>query len=83
MAAVLALQARREPRRHLFEGAVLQQPGEQQVARLEQRDGLGIDELALRQEAGDLHVEQGRGDHEEFGGLLQLLVGIELAAGTR
>ncbi len=29
-----------EPRRHLFERAVLQQPGEQQVARLEQRDRL-------------------------------------------
>src|SRR5690606_8669190 len=46
-----------EPARRLLEGAVLQQPREEQVARLEQGDVLGVDELALRQEPGDLEVE--------------------------
>ena len=83
MPSVLALQASGEPRRDLLERAVLQQTREQQVARLEQRDRLGIDELALRQQARDLHVEQGRGDHEELGCLIELLVGPELRADTR
>ena len=77
--SISASRRAREPGRHLFERAVLQQAGEQQVARLEQRDVLGVDELALRQQAGDLHVEQRRGDDEELGGLVELLVGVELA----
>ncbi len=81
--AVLALQAAGEPRRDLLERAVLQQPREQQVARLEQRHRLGVDELALRQQPGDLHVEQRRGDDEELGRLVELLVGSELRADTR
>ena len=67
----------------LLERAVLQQPGEQQVARLEQRDGLGVDQLALRQQPGDLQVEQGRGDDEELAGLVELLVGVRARAGRR
>ena len=76
---VLALQAACEPGRDLFEGAVLQQAGEQQVARLEQRDSLRVHQLALRQEAGDLHVEQRRGHHQELGRLVQVLVVVEPA----
>ena len=68
-----------EPARHLLERAVLQQPGEQQVAGLEQGDVVGIDELALRQQAGDLQVEQGRRDDEELAGLVELLGGVEPA----
>ena len=60
------LEVRREPARGLLERAVLQQAGEEQVARLEQRDVLGVDELALRQQAGDLQVEQRRRDDEEL-----------------
>ena len=47
---------------HLLEGAVLQQPGEQQVARLEQGEVLLVLDVALRQQPGGLEVEQGRGD---------------------
>ena len=75
--AVFAAEAPLEPRRHLFERPVLQQPGEQQVARLEQGDRLGVDQLALRQQTRDLHVEQGRGDDEELGCLFELFVGVE------
>ncbi len=49
---VLTLQTAGEPRRDLLEGPVLQQAGEQQVARLEQRDGLGIHQFALREKPG-------------------------------
>ena len=83
MPGVLGAQAAGEPRRDVLERAVLQQPGEQQVSRLEQRDGLGVDQLALRQQPCDLHVEQRDGDDEELGCLFQLLVRIELARGRR
>ena len=57
---------------HLLERAVLQQPGEEQVARLEQREVLLVLHVALRQQPGRLEVEQGRGDHEERRGLLEV-----------
>ena len=50
---------------HLLERAVLEQPGEQQVARLEQREVLLVLDVALREEPRGLEVEQGSGDQEE------------------
>ena len=79
----LGLESAREPARRLLEGAVLQQAREQQVARLEQGDVFGVDQLALRQQARDLQVEQGRGDDEELARSVELLLGVELRAGTR
>ncbi len=46
--------------RDLLERAVLQEPGEEQVARLEQREVLLVLDVALRQQPGGLQVEQGR-----------------------
>ena len=74
---VLTAQAPLEPRRHLLERPVLQQAGEEQVARLEEGDRFGIHELPLRQQPRDLHVEQRRRDDEELGCLFELLLGIE------
>ncbi|OEI67225.1 hypothetical protein Cus16_3126 [Curtobacterium sp. ER1/6] len=68
-----------EPLGGLLERPVLQEPGEQQVAGLEQGDVLGVDEFTLRQEPGDLQVEQGRGDDEELAGLVELVGGLRLA----
>ena len=56
----------------LLEGAVLQEPGEQQVARLEQREVLLVLDVALRQQPGGLEVEQGRGDEQERRRLLEV-----------
>ena len=56
----------------LLEGAVLQQPREQQVARLEQREVLLVLDVAVRQQPGGLEVEQGRGDQQERRGLLEV-----------
>ena len=67
--------ARQPPLEHagdLLERLVLQQPGEQQVARLEQREVLLVLDVALRQQPGRLEVEQGRGDHQERRGLLEV-----------
>ena len=63
----------------LFEGAVLQQAGEQQVARLEQGDVVGVDQFALRQQPRDLEIEQRRRDHQELARLIELLIGVEVA----
>ena len=57
---------------HLLERAVLQQPREEQVARLEQREVLLVLDVALRQQPGGLEVEQGRGDEQERRGLVQV-----------
>ena len=56
----------------LLEGLVLQQPGEQQVAGLEQGEVLLVLDVALRQQPGRLEVEQGRGDQQERRGLLEV-----------
>ena len=56
----------------LLERAVLQQPGEQQVARLEQREVLLVLDVALRQQPRRLEVEQGGGDEQERRGLLEV-----------
>ena len=61
-----------EHRGDLLEGAVLEQPGEQQVARLEQREVLLVLDVALRQQPGGLEVEQGGGDQEERRGLVEV-----------
>ena len=62
-------------------GAVLQQPGEQQVARLEQREVLLVLDLGRRQQPGGLEVEQGRRDDQELGRLAE--VPLAPAAGCR
>lgn len=52
--------------RGLFEGAVLQEPGKQQIARLQ----VGIARLLFffktRQQVRGLHIEESRGDHQEL-----------------
>src|SRR5690606_23010425 len=69
----------REPRRRELERAVLQQPREEQVARLERRDVLRVDELALRQESDDLEVEQRRRDADELARAVELLGPVDRA----
>ena len=71
----LAGQPLREHAGDLLERLVLHQPGEQQVARLEQREVLLVLDVALRQQPGRLEVEQGRGDQQERRGLLEVPVG--------
>ena len=61
-----------EDRGDLLVRAVLQQPGEEQVARLEQREVLLVLDLAAGQQPGRLEVEQGGGDDEELGGLAEV-----------
>ena len=56
--------AHREKGRNFLERAVLQEPGEQEVSRLEQGEILLVLNLATRQESGSLEVEQG-GCHDE------------------
>ena len=67
-----------EHRGDLLERAVLQQPGEQQVAGLQQREVLLVLDVALRQQPGGLEVEQRRGDQQERRRLLEV---PDLAAG--
>ncbi len=55
-----------DPCRDVLERAVLQQPREQQVARLERLEVLGVLHLALREKARRLEVEQRRRDDEEL-----------------
>ena len=66
-----------EPERCFLESAVLEQAGEQQVARLEQCDILRVDQFTLRQETRDLEVEQRRRNHQELGCLVELRGRIE------
>ena len=75
----LRLQGAGEPDRDLLERPILQQAGEQQVARLEERDVVGIHQFALRQQPGDLQVEQRGGDDEELAGRVELLGGLQRA----
>ena len=65
-----------EHHRDVLERPVLQQPREQQVANLEQRQVLLVVHLAGRQQPGRLEVEQGGGDDQER----RRLVELELAA---
>ena len=65
--------------RDVLERAVLQQPGEQQVANLEQRQVFFVVDLSGRQQPGRLEVEQRRGDHQERGGFLQVQLATDLA----
>ena len=64
---------------HLLEGAVLQQPGEQQVARLEQGEVLLVLDVAVRQQPGRLEVEQGGRDDQERRRLVEVPVGAGAA----
>ena len=73
-ASRLPVQPLLEHRRDLLERAVLQQPREQQVAGLEQREVLLVLHVALRQQPGGLEVEQRRGDQQERRGLLEVPV---------
>ena len=61
-----------EDRGDLLVGPVLQQPGEEQVARLEQGQVLLVLDLARRQQPGGLQVEQGGGHEQEVGHLVQV-----------
>ena len=61
-----------EDRCHHFVGAVLQEPGEEQVSGLQEGQVLLVLHLATGQEPGGLEVQQGRGHDEEFGGLVQI-----------
>ncbi len=69
-----------EQQRRLLVGLVLQQPGKEQVTGLQQGEVL---HLVIgdrpRQQAGRLEVEQGRGDHQELGGLPEVETGAEAA----
>ena len=65
--------------RDVLERPVLQQPGEQQVADLQQRQVLLVVDLPRRQQPGRLEIEQRRGDHQERGGLLELHLGTDRA----
>src|SRR5690606_7511523 len=56
----------------LFERLVLQQPREQQVARLEQGQVVLVLDLAPRQQPGCFQVEQSRRHDEELAGLVQI-----------
>ena len=56
----------------VLERAVLQQPGEEDVAGLDQREVLLVLGAGLRQQPGGLEVEQGRGDEEELRGLREV-----------
>ncbi len=55
--------------------AVLQQPGEEQITRLEQRQILLVVDVAGGQQPGCLEVEQGRGDDQELGRLAEVPLG--------
>src|SRR5262245_3882518 len=61
-----------EDRRDLLEGLVLKQSGEEQVACLEQGQIFVVVDLASRQQAGGLEVEQGGGDEEKLADLAQI-----------
>ena len=66
--------SRRGQRGDLLERAVLQQPGEQQVPGLQQRQVLLVLDRAVGQQPGGLEVQQGGGDDQERGGLVQVPV---------
>ena len=78
----LPRQSRLEHAGHLLEGAVLEQSGEQQVARLEQREVLLVLDVPLRQQAGGLEVQQGGGDQEERRGLVEVPLVAVAGGGT-
>ena len=56
---------------HLLERLVLQQPGEQQVASLQEFHVVLVLHLAARQQPGGFEIQQGGGDHQELAGLVQ------------
>ncbi|CAM5697123.1 hypothetical protein SANTM175S_03578 [Streptomyces antimycoticus] len=60
--------------RDLLVRAVLEQPREKQVARLQQGQVRLVLDLGGRQQAGRLEVQQGRRDDEELGGLVEVPV---------
>ena len=57
--------------RDVLERPVLQQPGEQQVAHLEQREVFLVVDLPGRQQPGRLEIQQRGGDHQEGRGLVE------------
>ena len=60
----------------LLVGAVLQQPGEEQVAGLDEGEVLVVLRARRREQARGLEVEQGGGDEEELGGLAEVPVAV-------
>ena len=61
-----------QERRRLLVGLVLQQPGEQQVAGLEQLEVVLVVDVGGGQQPGGLEVEQRGGDDEELAGLVEV-----------
>src|SRR5690606_35014570 len=76
--ALLLREPSGEPGARLLEGAVLQQPREQQIPRFEQCDILRVDQLTLGQQARDLQVEQRRCDDEELARAIELYRALPL-----
>src|SRR3954447_1680871 len=74
VATTLFGEALREDSGHLLERAVLQQPGEQQVAGFEKGQVLLVLDVGGRKQAGHLQVEQRRRDDEEPAGLVEVPV---------
>ncbi len=62
----------RHVRRSFLIGAVLQQPGEEQVPGLEQGEVLLVVYFPGRKQPGRLEVQQGGGHDEEVAGLVKL-----------
>lgn len=63
-----------EDLRDLFVRAVLQQPGEEQVPRFEERQVGFVLDLGGGQQPGRLQIQQRRRDHQELGRLVQVPV---------
>ena len=80
--AASASRSRRNARR-LLVGLVLQQPGEQQVAGLEQLEVVLVVDLGGGQQPGRLEVEQGGGDDQELAGLVEVAARRRARAGGR
>jgi len=63
---------------HGLVGLVLQETGEEEVAGLEEFEVEHFLPLFVREESGDLEIEQGRGDEEELGDLGKIRPILEL-----
>src|SRR5690606_33505083 len=73
----------REDARDVLVRAVLEQPGEQQVPRLQQREVLVVLDAARGQQARGLEVEERRGDDEELARRPEVPPGVVLPCGPR
>jgi hypothetical protein len=76
MAELLLGQPGGDQRSDLLERAVLHEPGEQEVAGLEQREVVLVLDVALRQQPSRLEVEQRGRDQQELGGLFEIVAEV-------